>query len=164
MNIQSCSIDNTLNNQKCQKFTNPSIADEMLDAVGYVRDLMGKKVLETSFGSGVFLKRIIVRYISDSLSTGKTLNLISKGLSVDIFGFEVDESLFKKTVSDLNEITDQHNIPRVKWALFCHDALSFDYHTKFDFVVGNPPYLNYKNNGAEIRAILRNSFESCKYG
>ena len=46
------------NREKCQKFTPLNIVDDMLDMAEYTTNLMGKKVLENSFGSGHILKSI----------------------------------------------------------------------------------------------------------
>lgn len=162
--MTNCLIDSTINKNKCQKFTDPVIADEMLDYVGYKDKLFGKKVLENSFGSGVFLEKIVSRYIKSSLSEGYSAAEINVGLADDIFGFEVDLDLFYETILKMDSITDSYGIPKVKWTFFCHDSLSFQLPLKFDYIIGNPPYLNYKSMSKETRVILRNSFKSCKTG
>ena len=45
-------LDIENNKEKCQKFTPLNIVENMLDIAGYTTDLVGKKVLENSFGSG----------------------------------------------------------------------------------------------------------------
>ncbi len=164
MHLANCSIDSTINKEKCQKFTSSDIAEKMLDSVGYTGKLFGKKVLENSFGSGVFLEKIVSRYIESALGDGFSVFEICKGLSDDIYGFEIDPDLISQVLTKLNGITDSFDIPRVSWSFFCHDALSFCFYIKFDFIIGNPPYLNYKSIDEKTRKILRNSFVSCKTG
>ena len=42
----------------------------MLDLIDYKEKVFGKKVLENSFGSGVFLEKIVIRYIEASIREG----------------------------------------------------------------------------------------------
>ena len=55
------------NKNKCQKFTPDSLVKTMLDLANYKTDLMGKTILENSFGSGNILKEIVVRYIKSGI-------------------------------------------------------------------------------------------------
>ena len=57
------------NKTKCQKFTPSALVDTMLNLVNYNTDLMGKTILENSFGSGNILKAIVVRYIESASNT-----------------------------------------------------------------------------------------------
>ena len=49
----------------CKVFTPPDMVVYMLDKIGYTDDLLGKKVLENSCGTGHFLQEIVRRYIRD---------------------------------------------------------------------------------------------------
>lgn len=164
MNLPDCSIDKKRNIEKCQKFTDPLIADEMLDLIDYKEKVFGKKVLENSFGSGVFLEKIVIRYIEASIREGYSRTDIQKGLSDDIYGFEVDEKLVEQVVKKLDSIVAHYSIPKVLWSIFCHDALSFIFFISFDYVIGNPPYLNYRDMNVKTREVLRQSFQACKAG
>ena len=164
MNLPNCSIDVKINREKCQKFTDSFIADEMLDLVGYTGKVYGKRVLENSFGNGVFLEKIVTRYIEFSIMEGFSKLDIQKGLSNDIYGFEVDKKLVDQVVKKLDFIAEQYSIPKVFWSVFCHDALSFSFFISFDFVIGNPPYLNYRCLDAKTRDILRSNYSSCENG
>ena len=42
------------NKIKCQKFTPSALVDTMLNLANYNTDLMGKTILENSFGTGKF--------------------------------------------------------------------------------------------------------------
>lgn len=79
--------------KKCQKFTPPWMVEKMLDLANYKRNIVGKKVLESSFGSGNFLESIVSRYIRDGESRGLSRAEIGFGLANDIYGFEIDKSL-----------------------------------------------------------------------
>lgn len=152
------------NKTKCQHFTPEKIADEMLDLADYNNNLIGKAVLENSFGSGNILKAIVKRYIAYSLSQNIAVEDIAKNLENDIYGIELDQSLYENCLNELNSILDAHNIPRVKWKLFNENALEHQYNKKFDLVIGNPPYISYKELDEESRTYIKKHFDVCKTG
>lgn len=81
------------NKTKCQKFTPSALVDTMLNLVNYNADLMGKTILENSFGSGNIIKAIVVRYIESAIAAGIDPLSISAGLAQDIYGIELDKIL-----------------------------------------------------------------------
>lgn len=152
------------NKNKCQKFTPEALVKTMLDLVNYKTDIMGKTILENSFGTGNILKEIVIRYIKSGLAAGVDKADISAGLARDIYGVELDKELFKNCVSELNEILISYNIPAVNWKLFNANALSLDLEISFDFIIGNPPYISYKELDVNSRKELKEKFESCSIG
>lgn len=157
-------LDVENNKSKCQKFTPPFIVENMLDIANYNTNLMGKKVLENSFGSGNILKSIIKRYIIDSINNGVSLELISKGIENDIYGIELDENLYSKCIFDLNEIIKEYKLPEVKWSLYNVDALEWDNPVSFQFIIGNPPYISYRYIDHNNRMKLKNKYQTCSKG
>lgn len=91
-------IANEHNKKKCQKFTPINEVNDMLDLAGYTHGLLGKKVLEYSFGSGNIIKQIVKRYIVDALSRNVDVNSISAGLTADIYGVELDRQLYNTCI------------------------------------------------------------------
>lgn len=152
------------NKIKCQKFTPLALVNSMLDLLGYTKNLMGKTILENSFGAGNILKEIVIRYIEEARTAGIVAELISAGLTRDIYGIELDKSLYNDCISDLNAILDSYNIPAVDWKLFNGDALTLDLGVSFDYVIGNPPYISYKEMDRGSRKSLKECFESCAVG
>ena len=152
------------NKIKCQKFTPKALVDTMLDLMGYNANLMGKTVLENSFGSGNILKSIVIRYIESAIASGLSKSEISAGLSRDIYGIELDKKLYINCLSELNSILLSYSIPAVDWKLFNDDALTLDLKTSFDYVIGNPPYISYAEMDEDSRKILKNKFVTCSVG
>ena len=152
------------NKTKCQKFTPSALVDTMLNLVNYNTDLMGKTILENSFGSGNILKAIVVRYIESAIAAGVDSLSISAGLAQDIYGIELDKTLYDNCVAELNTILESYNIPAVDWKLFNDNALSIDLNISFDYVIGNPPYISYKEMDEGSRIALKKKFESCAIG
>lgn len=157
-------LDNRNNRIKCQKFTPDQLVQTMLDLAGYSTQLMGKTVLENSFGSGNILKAIVTRYIESALKQGIDKDAISRGLSEDVYGVELDNELFNHCIGELNSIVKEYELPIVNWKLYNDNALTKTFGIKFDYIIGNPPYISYRELDHETRKALKDSFESCKKG
>ncbi len=157
-------LENGNNRAKCQKFTPDAIVQTMLDLSGYDNSLVGKTILENSFGTGNILKAIVVRYIKSALNEGYDEQAIAFGLSHDIYGVELDKTLFDKCIDQLNDITNQFALPTVNWKLLQGNALEIEFNTKFDFVIGNPPYISYKEMDKDSRKTIRKKYDSCSIG
>lgn len=152
------------NKIKCQKFTPEMLVQTMLDLMDYNTNLIGKTILENSFGSGNILKAIVVRYIESAIAEGFTKSEISDGLSRDIYGIELDKELYTNCLSDLNSILLTYSIPDVDWKLFNDNALFLNLKISFDYVIGNPPYISYAEMDKKSRKILKDKFETCAIG
>lgn len=157
-------IDNLNAKKKFQTFTPDKMVKEMLNLVDYRHNLYNKKVLEHSFGEGNFLVEIVRRYILDCFSNGYSKEKTSRGLQKDIIGFEIDPVLFARAKKKLDELALSYNLSKVNWSLFCSDFLFYNSELKFDYIIGNPPYLNYKLLDCETRKKIHNSFISCECG
>ncbi len=152
------------NKEKCQKFTPTEMVETMLDLIGYSTDLIGKKVLENSFGSGNILIAIVRRYIEDCIAHKTPLERIAEGLSEDIIGIEYDKKQFRKCQRSLNKLAVEYELPYVKWNIHNADALKWKYDVKFDYIIGNPPYISYKNIDEDSKEMIRSNFTSCQSG
>lgn len=150
--------------KRCQIFTPTTNVNEMLDWVGYSDNLYGKKVLESSFGKGNILIEIVKRYIEDCLEKKISYTLIKKGLESDIYGIEYDKLFFDMCIKELNSLALEYGLKNVKWNLLCGDSLKLNYNFRFDYIIGNPPYISYKNLDKKTREFVRSNFYVCKEG
>ena len=75
-------------NRNDQISTPYEYVEEMLDRIGYVKNLVGKTILENSCGQGNILVPIVNRYIKDAKIQGLSDEHIAERLSQDIIGFE----------------------------------------------------------------------------
>lgn len=151
-------------NHNCQIFTPLYIVHEMLDLIGYKEDISEKYILDNSCGDGNLLEEIVRRYISNALLINKTKRQISKELSLYIVGIEIDANLVDRCKKRLTDTAKEYGINNAKWRIECADGLKFDFNEKFDFIVGNPPYIAYAILDKEQRRFVRENFESCSYG
>jgi hypothetical protein len=157
-------FDNIKNKSKCQKFTPETMVETMLNIAGYNTNLAGKRVLENSFGSGNVLAAIVKRYILDSIKLGINVRDISQNLSKDIFGIELDRDLYSQCKARLDKIVDDFGIPKVNWSLYNDNALTWQTNYRFDYIIGNPPYINYKDIDEDSKQFIRETFSSCSNG
>lgn len=149
--------------KKCQVFTPAQNVKELLDEVGYISDLYGKKVIENACGDGNILKEIVKRYIEDALKN-RTIDEIRKGLQIDIYGAEIDDIHYSNCINNLNTIAESFKITNVKWNILNGDFLKQSIENKFDYVIGNPPYITYRDLDDETRSYLKENFASCAHG
>lgn len=157
-------IENKRIKEKCQIFTPNDIVALMLDHLGYVDNLYGKSILESSCGNGQFLKEIVRRYIEDSKKKGLSRTKIRNGLQRDIYGIELDLERYRECIDVLNSVTDSFGLKRVCWQIKNVDALREPYSRTFDFVVGNPPYVSYWDLDISEREYVEKNYTVCQFG
>ena len=150
--------------QKCQVPTPHEIVIQMLDHIGYTKNLYGKRVLENSCGTGNFLIEIVKRYIQDCIAHNYSLEEIKFGLSRDIHAFEKDRRIHKQCIDNLSKTAAIYGIAEVHWNVKRKNALHAAKTGRYQFVVGNPPYLAYPELDDSTRKYLRKHFASCSKG
>lgn len=140
-----------------QVFTPEHIVNKILDEIGYKgENILNKKILEPSFGEGVFLFEIIKRLIDYCESISMSKEETKEQLEKNVYGVEIDKDLYKYTLDKLNVLTDTSDIKDVNWKLYNKDTLTYTNYDFFDFVVGNPPYIRIHNLSKEVRDNLKN--------
>ncbi|NYB74525.1 Eco57I restriction-modification methylase domain-containing protein [Sedimentibacter hydroxybenzoicus DSM 7310] len=130
-------------------YTRVEVVEFILDLVGYKDDekLYNKKILEPSFGEGYFLLTIIERLISSWRKYSDQASSIVEVLKDSICAVELHKETFYNTrelvVKRLNDegISNAEAKQLAELWLIQGDFLLEDQTEKFDFIVGNPPYL-----------------------
>ena len=149
---------------RCQQFTPDNISNDMLDIAGYKENLSGKKILENSCGQGHILKYIVERYILDCKKKGYTNMMIKHGLESDVYGAEIKEDTYKICIKNLDDVAKNYGLRNVKWKIFNNDILKERINIEFDYIIGNPPYISYRNLDDRERIFIKENFETCKNG
>lgn len=145
-----------------QVYTPAWIVDEILNLVGYKgENLLNKYILEPSCGDGAFLQEIVRRYVNTCREQNVTDEAIISGLETYIIGVEIDVEEWKKCIVNLDKIVvDEFSLPAPKWQIFNGNTLILykNYISKFDFIVGNPPYIRIHNLDIETREYIKKNF------
>lgn len=149
---------------RCQQFTSEEIANEMLDFLGYRQNLYGRTLLENSCGEGNILCLAVERYIRDAFAQGYQSDDIVLGLERDIYGAEVVEKTYQKCIHNLDNITQKYGLGKIRWNIFPGDILTCPFTIKFDYIVGNPPYISYRNLEEEVREYIKKEYTTCRKG
>lgn len=151
-------------NKKCQVFTPNDYVEELLDSVGYMYNLYGKKILENACGDGNILLGIVQRYIDDCRAHDFSDIRIKEGIENDIYGVEIDSIQYIKCIQNLNQLINEKGVEKVNWNIINKDYLRWEAPVKFHFVVGNPPYITYKELKEKEQDYVKEHFETCKKG
>lgn len=151
-------------NKKCQVFTPENYVRELLDSVGYRRNLYGKKILENSCGDGKILVAIVQRYIDDCLRRKLPKEKIVEGLQNDIYGIEIDPEQYRKCINNLDMVLNKNEMDGVVWKIYNTDYLRWSDLTQFEFIVGNPPYITYSELKKEEQTYVKSTFQTCRKG
>ncbi|MBN4062638.1 MAG: SAM-dependent methyltransferase [Alkaliphilus sp.] len=151
-------------NKKCQIFTPTEVVEDLLDIVEYKSGVFGKKVIDTACGEGNMLVIIVRRYIADGRENDVTNSEIIKGLERDIWGLEIDRKRYITCIEKLDLSIKKDKLGKVKWNVHNEDSLNFIYDNQYDFVIGNPPYINYRDLDVNTRAYIKLNFKSCISG
>ena len=149
---------------KCQIFTPENYVKELLDSVGYCKDILNKTILENSCGDGNILVEIVKRYIEEAIKQKYSKERIKECLQDNIFGFEIDKVQFEKCIYNLNLVVKENDIHDVQWNIYNKDYLRSEVNKKFDFIIGNPPYITYSDLSKDEREFIKEKYSTCRQG
>ncbi|MDU4454239.1 MAG: BREX-1 system adenine-specific DNA-methyltransferase PglX [Streptococcus mitis] len=151
--------------EKFQVFTPEKYVHFMLDKVEYDgKNILKKYFLENSVGEGNILCVAIKRYIEVALKYKYSISSIKSDLEKYFVAFEIDPQLKENCLKKLDNIALEYGIQEVNWQILSDDYLRYNLKMRFDFIVGNPPYITYQELNLLDRKFLKNNFISCKKG
>ncbi len=146
-------------------FTPIQIVDYILKSVGYTtqQDIENKKLIDLSCGSGSFLTRA-VKILVERLRTPSTqATYIINKVKDNIYGIDINPiacvlcqiniyfTLFNLFTKFLEKNKD-YKLPILK--IFNKDTLQYDFNRKYNYVVGNPPYLFIRAIPQDYRTFI----------
>jgi hypothetical protein len=144
-------------------FTRREVVEFMLDLAGYTanRPLHCMRLLEPSFGGGEFLLAAAARLVAAFEAAGRVGDLAACIRAVELHG-NTYAATRAKTIELLEHAgVDPTESRRVVDAWLLHgDFLLSDLPGKFDFVVGNPPYVRQELIPAPLLAEYRRRYAS----
>lgn len=151
-------------NKKCQIFTPTKYVKKMLNLINYNTNLFGKSFLENSCGDGAILVEAVKLYIKDCVINKFSIDKIKRGLEKDFEAFDIDPLKIQQCIINLNKTCAKYGMKNIQWNIKKTDALKYKYRRKYDYIIGNPPYISYKDLDAETRLYLKNNYNSCAKG
>lgn len=147
------------------EFTPDEIVEYMLNSINYSgKETLEKKLLDPSCGSGIYIVKALKILINNLKKDDINKTLLEKKLLIayDINPINIMITKFlmiieifeaKKEFMD-NEISDLYlNLP-----VYCKDILFEE--GKYDFIIGNPPYIRLQNIPEKQRENIKFLFES----
>lgn len=148
-----------------QIFTPSHIVNLMLDTIGYTDDnIVEKTIMEPSFGNGAFLCAIIDRIIAFSKNQGFDAESIKTLILSNVFGIEKDPVLYEQAIKNINSVFTMNGIGYIDMSnnLILGDTTIeyVNYKNKFDFVIGNPPYVRVHH----MDEATKKSISSANFG
>ena len=175
-----------------QVYTPDEIIDYILSHVGYTvnADLKNKKIIDLSCGSGAFILRaanILIKNLKnrkyDYYSIFEAVRNNIWGLDINSFSLKLTEiNLLFAMFNLLQEIKKENPGFKPKEfnlfltnsvnkkdssddeTIFCLKNREGKFKSGFDFVVGNPPYLEAKKMPNELKKICRENFPDVAKG
>lgn len=151
--------------QNGQVFTPDHYLYILLDTISYEgKHILGKVFMENSCGDGRILCEAVKRYIKTAIKEGFSKTQIIHDLENNFIGYELDKVAYNKCLRNLNSIVREFDLKTINWNIKQEDFLLSEIRIKIDYIVGNPPYIMYKNLSEKNRIYLKNNFESCQKG
>ena len=157
------SLTKTYDNQKLlgQVYTPRFLVEKILSDIGFDNpSILGKTILDPSCGDGRFLTVVAEKIIA--LSAPKDL----KENLEKIYGWDIDAQAIEYCLENLNQLIKPFDI-QVDWHIEVSNSLKkiseLDI-PKFDFIVGNPPYIRIQHLEEVERTFIQNYYKFCKSG
>jgi hypothetical protein len=148
-------------------YTRRETVDFILNLAGYTPDKPLHKLilLEPSFGNGDFLVPAVERLLKSYLRSNGPYTVVDD-LRNSIVAIEIDPDAAEETVSRLTALLSEYGINGTQtcsllgdW-LRNDDFLLADIRSRFDFVVGNPPYVRQELIPNRLMAEYRSRYET----
>lgn len=148
-------------------YTPEFIIKKILDDISFDgKEILGKTILDPACGDGKFLIEVVKRIIKNSPYQDLEKNLKK------VYGWDIDPEAINSCRNNLNSLVKDMNI-HIHWNLevcnslekIVQDNLFVEANQqKFDYILGNPPYIRIQNLDENIRKFIQNNFFLCKNG
>ncbi len=142
-----------------QVYTPSFVVQKILDESGIdSSEFLGKSILDPACGDGRFLVEVVRRIVEFSPESDLENNL------KQVHGWDIDQEALDLCRSFLNEAIESTGVS-VAWNLQRKDALQeLESGQKFEFIVGNPPYIRIQHLPETQRVFLQKNYAFCASG
>ncbi|MDO4879086.1 MAG: Eco57I restriction-modification methylase domain-containing protein [Neisseria sp.] len=144
-----------------QVLTPPWIVREILDAADYAgKGILRRYALEPSCGDGAFLCEMAARYIAAAEDAGQPSIQTAAELGEYLVGIELDIAAHRDCLANLNRLATDKLGHAVNWRVCRQNTLDVyrQYAGRFDWILGNPPYIRLHNLDEAVRERLKREF------
>ena len=151
-------------------FTKPEVTSLILDLAGYIPSscrLAERRLLEPSCGDGAFLLEIIRRLIESEKSHQSCINWWDNALAQAITACDLNSGFVALARDQVMELLQKEGCPAARarglvesWIRHS-DFLLTKWPEKFDFVVGNPPYVRIEELPVRVLQRYRELYPTC---
>ena len=138
------SLDINIKKSKGVYYTPKIIVDYILNNTIKNHDILKNpipKILDISCGCGNFLNHIITNCIYGYDIDAEAVNILKQGLKDKGKGLSVD-----------------------KFNIYCEDSLKIKLNNKFDYIIGNPPYIGHKNLDSDYKKYILKEYKQVYKG
>ena len=150
-----------------QIYTPNFIVCKILDDVSYNSpEILGKTIIDPACGDGRFLVEIVKRIIEFSPE-----NDLQKNLEC-VYGWDIDEVAIVECRENLNNLVKNKKID-IQWNINVTNSIKkyekpdlfvVSEFQKFDFIIGNPPYIRIQHLDLVQRNYIQKNYDFCKSG
>lgn len=151
-------------------FTKPAIIGLILDLAGYTPGqarLVDYRLLEPSCGDGAFLSEAIKRLLASEREHGECVNWTSRALEAAITACDLNSGFVSLARNSTAQFLIGEGCPArraeelaSRWIQHT-DFLLTAWSTRFDFVIGNPPYVRIEELPTGVLSRYRELYQTC---
>ncbi|MEJ5244606.1 MAG: N-6 DNA methylase [Bacteroidota bacterium] len=148
-------------------YTPRFIVEKILDDIHFTsKNVVGKTILDPACGDGRFLVVVAERIIKYSTEEDLIDNLEK------IYGWDIDPQAVNSCINNLNEVIKDYNI-EINWNIKVCNSLeqlpqnnlfNGEKAQKFDYIVGNPPYIRIQHLEENQRKFIQQNYTFCRNG
>jgi len=141
-------------------YTPRFVVDKIVENIGFNKEtILGKTILDPSCGDGRFLTVVAEQIIKVSSKQDLKQNLEK------IYGWDIDKQAVQSCIESLNKLVESYAM-EVNWNIeVCNSLYKITNTTqKFDFIVGNPPYIRIQHLEENERDFIQKQYTFCKSG
>ncbi len=152
-------------------FTKPEVTAFILDLAGYsVKPglrLASRRLLEPSCGDGAFITIVIERLLASELQEAGQIDWDSPVIDTAVRACDVNSAFVAIARENAAEVLCAHGCPTDRAVALAErwiehaDFLLKHWREKFDFVVGNPPYVRIEDIPAPVMSRYRELYQTC---
>ena len=166
------SLDEEVRKSSGIYYTPKFIVEYIMEKTLYKHDIIANpspKVFDMSCGCGNFLivaYDVLYSMFRDNLKAlsnkydkdyWNEKNIHSHIINNCIYGTDIDSEAIKILRDSLSK-KDLNNLCNYEKNIKCNDSLNHDDKYKFDYIIGNPPYVGHKNIDKDYREFLNKNF------